>query len=155
MTLVNDTHTPTGEKLAQGKLTLRRLFDILYQCPLCGQQHNAETYVAHTTVILDDLHAHAQKILRHPSVALPLLGDHISFVHIDQGDYRRLRQEAEAGNPKGNLRIISVTMTAESELSCTECAARFPTIPDLWSHMGIAPATASRVRDAECFAYSG
>ena len=156
MTTATNHQNPftTDEEFAQGQPILRRLFDVEYSCPLCGENHNAETYVAHTTTSLDGLHAHARACFRHAPIALPLLAQHMQFVHVDRGDYRQLRQEADACNPKGPLKVLSVTMTAESEFSCDECARRFSTMGGLWSHMGIDPISNARTGEPDCRKHS-
>ena len=140
----------TDEEFSGGQPMLRRLFDVHYSCPLCGRDHNAETYIAHTTDSLDDLHAHAKACMRQRDVVLPLLGQHMVYLHRERDDYQRLREEADAGDVKGPLRIHSVTMTAESEISCEQCAHRFDTIGAFQEHMGVNPATGARYREIAC-----
>ena len=129
---------------------LRRLFVVDYTCPLCGEAHEAETYVAHTASSLDQLHAHARACLRQSDVVLPLLGQHIFLTHNDRGDYQALRDEADSAGPKDHLRVNSVTMTAESELSCDACAKRFSTGGEMNQHMGLDPWTLARTGPADC-----
>lgn len=132
--------------------TLRRLFVVRYCCPLCGQEHEAETSVAHTTDSLDELHAHARACLHQSEVALPLLGQHIFLLHNDRGDYRNLREDADSNGPKGPLKLISITMTAEDELTCEDCAHRSQSIGDLNEHIGINPWTMARMGPPQCMA---
>lgn len=108
------------------------------------QKHNAETCVAH-----------AGACFRQADIALPLLTRHMAFVHKDRGGYRQLQTEADAGNPKGPLRILSVTMAAKSELSCDECAQRFPTLGDLWVQMSINPVANARTAEPDCRKHTG
>ena len=155
MTTVKDGPFITDEEFAEGQPIMRRLFDVTYSCPLCGNDHNAETYVAHTTDSLDELHAQAKRAMRQGEVALPLLAAHMRLVHTDAGDYQALREEADESGGRGHLKVLGVTMTAESEISCDDCAARFESLGDLWNHMGIDPHTSTRVQEAECHAHSG
>ena len=130
--------------------TMRRLFVVAYSCPLCGEEHDAEIYVAHTTSSLDELHAHARACMRQEEVAVPLLAQHMFLLHNDRGDYRRLSWEAETHGPKGNLRVNSVTLTADSEITCDDCARRFDTIGALNEHIGLNPWTLARTGPPEC-----
>ena len=150
MHTTNESPFMTDQELSEGQDGIRRLFDIAYTCPLCGQEHHAETYVFHTTDSLDELHAHARAAMRQDEIGLPLLARHMIFVHTDRGDYTKLRQEADLHGPKGPLRLLSTTMTAESEFSCDECARRFPTAGEMWTHMGIDPDTAQRNEQPQC-----
>ena len=153
-TYSGQTYSPyiTDGELFGETVPLRRLFIVNYSCPLCGDEHDAETYVAHTTRSVDELHAHARACLRQADVALPLLGQHMFLLHNDRGDYHQLREEADAGNPKGPLRLISVSITGESELSCDDCARRFDTIGALNEHIGLNPYTLARTGPPECMA---
>ena len=157
MTTTQMSPFTTDEEFADGQPMMRRLFDVAYSCPLCGNNHHAETYVAFTTDQLDELHAHAVRCMKHPDIVLPLLANHMEMVHTDNGDYRQLREEADAngGEGRGRLKVLMVTMTAESEITCDECASRFDSLGNLWNHMGIDQLSNVRVRDAECLAYSG
>ena len=152
MTTTDQTYSPfiTDGEFFGAAPPMRRLFIVNYDCPLCGTEHEAETYVAHTTGSLDDLHAHARACLRQGDVVLPLLGQHMFLFHNDRGDYARLRDEAENTGPKGNLRVISVTMTGESEISCEDCARRFDTTGDLNQHIGLNPWTLARTGPPQC-----
>ena len=154
MTTTDQTYSPyiTDGEFFGETVPLRRLFIVNYSCPLCGDEHDAETYVAHTTSSVDELHAHARACLRQDDDALPLLGQHMFLLRNDRGDYARLRDEADAHGAKGPLRLISVSITGESELSCDDCARRFDTIGALNEHIGLNPYTLARTGPPECMA---
>ena len=99
----NGTHTPfltDGEYFGPGPV-LRRLFIAEYDCPLCGEEHEAETHVARNTDSLDELHAHGRALLRHKETVMPLLAQHMYMLHNERGNYQELRLEAELIGPKG------------------------------------------------------
>ena len=117
---------------------LRRLFVVDYTCPLCGEAHEPSPTRAHRQLPRPAARPRPA-CMRQSDVVLPLLGQHIFLTHNDRGDYQALRDEADSAGPKDHLRVNSVTMTAESELSCDACAKRFSTGGEMNQHMGPGP----------------
>ena len=142
----------TDQEFAQGQPIMRRLFEVDYSCPLCGRNHIAETYVASITNNLDELNAEALRSMRTPETAIPLLQNHMRFVHTEHGNFESLLERFRNSTEEADLVVNSVTMTNEDTLSCDECAHHFDTLGDLWVHMGINPATGTRFAPAVCTA---
>ena len=140
----------TDQDFAQGQPLMRRLFEVDYTCPLCGQNHMAETYVQSATSNLDDLNAEAIRCMSDARTAVPLLQNHMRFVHTEQGNFTELLEHLKGSTQEADLIINTVTMTHEENLSCDQCAHQFDSTLELAVHMGVNPTNGTRFAPAAC-----
>ena len=125
MTIKDINPVTTGHDLREDQPLMRRLFEVNYTCPLCGRNHMAETYVQSATSNLDDLNAEAVRCMSDARTAVPLLQNHMRFVHTEQGNFTELLEHLKGSTQEADLIINTVTMTHEENLSCDQCAHQF------------------------------
>ena len=118
-----------------GENTIRRLFEIVYICPLCQGVHETHQYVTLPADNLDDFRATAVRRIREPEVANHIVTTDSELRHLERGDLRELTQ-AMAGQLVISG-ILKAEMTSESIYTCDECGQRFDTIAQHRDHMGV------------------
>ena len=150
MTIKDINPVTTGHDLREDQPLMRRLFEVDYTCPLCGQNHMAETYVQSETSNLDDLNAEAIRCMSDARTAVPLLQNHMRFVHTEQGNFTELLEHLKGSTQEADLVINTVTMTHEENLSCDQCAHQFDSTLELAVHMGVNPTNGTRFAPAAC-----
>ena len=150
MTIKDINPVTTGHDLRVDQPLMRRLFEVDYTCPLCGQNHMAETYVQSATSNLDDLNAEAIRCMSDARTAVPLLQNHMRFVHTEQGNFTELLEHLKGSTQEADLIINTVTMTHEENLSCDQCAHQFDSTVELAVHMGVNPTNGTRFAPAAC-----
>ena len=139
-----------GHEQREDQPFMRRLFEINYTCPLCGRNHLAEAYVESHTSNLDALNSEAHRLMSDARTAVPLLQNHMQFVHTEQGNFNELITQFRNSTDVADLVINTINMTNEETPSCDQCAHKFESSTELAVHMGINPTNGTRFAPAAC-----
>ena len=139
-----------GHDQREDQPLMRSLFEINYTCPLCGRNHLAEAYVESHTSNLDALNSEAHRLMSDERTAVPLLQNHMQFVHTEQGNFTELITKLRNSTGEADLVINTINMTNEENLSCDQCAHQFESSVELAVHMGINPTNGTRFAPAAC-----
>ena len=150
MTIKDVTTFNPGHDQREDQPFMRRLFEVNYTCSLCGQNHMAETYVPSNTNNLDELSAEAHRYMSDARTAVPLLQNHMQFVHTEQGNFAELLGRIQSSNEDADLVVNTITMAHEENLSWDQCAHQFDSSVELAVHMGINPTNGTRFAPAAC-----
>ena len=150
MTIRDANPVTTGHDQREDQPFMRRLLEVNYTCPLCGHHHLAEAYVQSHTSNLDDLSAQAHRCMSDARTAVPLLQNHMQFVHTEQGNFAELLAHIQSSNEDADLVVNTITMTHEENLSCDQCVHQFDSSVELAVHMGINPTNGTRFAPAAC-----
>ena len=129
-----------------------RLFEIDYQCGICGSRHTAESYFTSTGDTphdLDSLRAGVMATLKDETTLLVILKAHATVHHHDAGDLRHYRVLGLPPEQQTYTRL-GITMTGEDGFICDECNVEFPTLADRWLHMGRHPRNGHRIGTYAC-----
>ena len=119
-------HSPT-ERLGN-EAGMRRLFQIRFSCPLCGQEHSCEMYLTLEARNEDELMERALETLERDDVKVNSLAPFMKEYHQRAGDYL----ERATGYARRGIRypfqVTRVIVTDEESYTCEYCDRKFETI---------------------------
>ena len=133
-----------------GKRGIRILVEMIYACPICGEEHSCAVYVTTEADDQEQAAAGIVSVIRDPKQAIELLKTYFREVHRAKGDLQtRIAERARAGQ----LFPFAVTHYAvidEPDYTCDDCQDTFNTIAALRTHQGNDPVTARPVAAPTC-----
>lgn len=115
--------------------TTRRLVAFTYLCPLCEDQHRSEYYITVPANTLSDLVALVDTFANSDAI-FELIVQMAMGLHHQEGNLDQLRQQLPGRQVA--LGLLDHEILDESDYTCDECSATFPTIEDFYIHYGTA-----------------
>ena len=116
--------------------SMRRLFVIHFNCPLCGQEHSCEIYLTLEARNEDEMMEKALQILSRDDVKVNSLAPFMKEYHQREGDYlQRVTAYAREGL-RYPFEVTALAMTDEESYTCEHCGLKLETIGAWRRHDG-------------------
>ena len=121
-------------ELLGNQVSMRRLFLIHFNCPLCGQEHICEIYLTLEARNEDEMMEMALQTFNRDDVKVNSLAPFMKEYHEREGDYLQRATGYAKQGVRYPSQVTAVAVTDEESYTCERCHLTFETIG------GLAPA---------------
>ena len=130
-------HSPTERMGTES--SMRRLFQVHFSCPLCGQEHSCELYLTLEAQNTDEMMERALETLGRDDIRVNSLAPFMKEYHQRAGDYLERATGYARQGIRHPFRVTRVVMTDEDSYTCEYCNRKFETIGAWRRHDGRNP----------------
>ena len=116
--------------------SMRRLFVIHFNCPLCGQEHSCEIYLTLEARNEDQMMDKALQTFNRDDVKVNSLAPFMKEYHQREGDYLERATAYAREGVRYPFEVTAVAMTDEERYTCEYCGLKFETIGAWRRHNG-------------------
>ena len=128
------------------EVSMRRLFVVQFNCPLCGQEHSCELYLTLEARNEDEMMEKAVRTLNRDDVKVQSLAPFAKEYHQKQKDYLERAVAYAHHGTRYSFTVNSIAMTDEETYTCELCQMKFETIGAWRRHDGRDPVTGEKPR---------
>ena len=122
-------------------ISIRRLFIVSFNCPLCGEEHTCELYMTLQAQNEEEMMEKVIQTLNRDDVKVRSLAPFAKTHHQQEGDYLERAQAYVKREARHPFQVTSITMTNEDSYTCNLCRKKFETIGAWRQHDGRNPNT--------------
>ena len=119
--------------------SMRRLFLVHFNCPLCGQEHSCEIYLTMVARNEAEMMERALETLGRDDIKVNSLAPFAREYHQRAGDYLERAISYARQGIRHPFRVTRVVMTDEDSYTCEYCNRKFETIGAWRCHDGRNP----------------
>ena len=125
--------------------SMRRIFVVHFNCPLCGLEHSCEMYLTLEARNEDEMMEKALQTLSRDDVKVNSLAPFAKEYHQQEGDYLERAMAYARQGVRHPFRVNSVAMTDEESYTCELCQLKFETIGAWRRHDGRDPMSGNKL----------
>ena len=136
-------HSPT--EMLGSEASMRRLFQVHFSCPLCGQEHSCEIYLALVARNEAEMMERALETLGRDDIRVNSLAPFAREYHQRAGDYLERATGYARQGIRPPFQVTRVVMTDEESYTCEYCDRKFETIGAWRRHDGRDPGSGAKL----------